>query len=307
MTPQILNLLAHIAADPVCASDTIFDNLSRLLAAPAPANSCQLPGTVGEVIGAIATELHLPCAPLGSTGNLAIEIGDPAAPLDLLVTAHMDRPCYRVLNLDEATLYPLCAIRVPHNNYECEGIGARYVDDRVIISARGKLRFVEEGGDYRISFRVESGDLRWGDTVATYTKPTVSDGLVIGAGLDNGVGVMLALLSAHALRQYAAEAMAGRKIIFVFTDQEEGPPIGLFGQGAARLAHILPPPRLGFVNIDGHNVDESLGHVPGVGASQALVSGSRARLGCAAGLPGAGGITGGRSEPSATGHRPPQL
>ena len=154
------------------------------------------------------------------------------------------------------------------------GIGLRYVDDRVSISARGKLRFVEEGGDYRISFRVESGDLKWGDAVATHTKPTVTDGLVIGTGLDNAVGVMLALLSAHTLRQYAPEAMAGRKIIFVFTDQEEGPPVGLFGQGAARLAHALPPPRLGFVNIDGHNVDESKGHVPGVGASQAVVSGA---------------------------------
>ncbi len=271
---RISQLLTRIAADPACKPDAIFDNLSRLLAAPAPANSCQLPGTVGQVIRAIAAELDLPCAPLGSTGNLAIEIGDPAAPLDLLATAHMDRPCYRVLNLDEATLYPLCAIRVPHNNYQCEGIGLRYLDDRVVISARGKLRFVEEGGDYRISFRAESGDLRWGDTVATHTKATLSDGLVIGAGLDNAVGVMLALLSAHALRQYATEAMAGRKIIFVFTDQEEGPPIGLFGQGAARLAHALPPPRLGFINIDGHNVDESNGHVPGVGASQALVSGS---------------------------------
>ena len=131
LSTQTENLLTHFAADPACTPEAIFDNLSRLLAAPAPANSCLLPGTVGEVIGTIATELDLPCAPLGSTGNLAIEIGDPAAPLDLLVTSHMDRPGYRVLNLDDATLYPLCAIRVPGSGYECEGIGLRYLDDRV--------------------------------------------------------------------------------------------------------------------------------------------------------------------------------
>ena len=64
-----------------------------------------------------------------------------------------------------------------------------------------------------------------------------------------------------------------RKVIFAFTDQEEGPPIGLFGQGASRLAHALGPPRLGFINIDAHNVDKSTGHVLGIGASHAFVSG----------------------------------
>ena len=74
-------------------------------------------------------------------------------------------------------------------------------------------------------------------------------------------------------KNYAADAIAGRKLLFAFTDQEEGPPIGLFGQGAARLAHHIEPPRLGFINIDGHNLDEAAGHVLGVGASHAFVSG----------------------------------
>ena len=68
-------------------------------------------------------------------------------------------------------------------------------------------------------------------------------------------------------------AIADRRVLFAFTDQEEGPPIGLFGQGAARLAYALDSPRLGFINIDGHNVDEAAGHVLGVGASHAFVSG----------------------------------
>ena len=78
------------------------------------------------------------CAPVATTGNLAIEIGDPAAPLDLLVSAHMDRPCFRVRNLDEATLYPLCAIRVPGDSYTCDAIALRYIDGRVYRFRRSR-------------------------------------------------------------------------------------------------------------------------------------------------------------------------
>ena len=269
---RIIQLLAQISADPVATTDAINANLSRLLAAPAPANSCLLPGAVGDVIRDLAAELGLTCAPIGSTGNLGIQLGDPAAPLDLLISAHMDRPCFRVLNLPEATLYPLCAIRVPGADYTCDGIALRYIDDRVRVSARGKLHFVEDGDSHRISFEAASGDLHWGDTVMMRCAPKISDGAIIGTGLDNAIGILLALLSAHAIKQYAA--IAERKLIFAFTDQEEGPPVGLFGQGAARLSHALPPPRLGFINIDGHNVDEKTDHRPGVGASHAFVSGA---------------------------------
>ena len=257
---QLHDLLSQITADPACAPAAIATALTRLLDAPAPNNSCTLPGTVGDVIGAIATELNLPCAPIGSTGNLGITLGDPAAPLDLLVTAHMDRPCFRLLNLPETTLYPLCAIRVPADGYSCPGIALRFTDNRVNIAARGTLQFQPNGADQRITFAAESGRLHWGDTVMMRATPTQRDGFIIGTGLDNAIGVLLALLSANALNQYAPDAISSRKIIFAFTDQEEGPPIGLFGQGAARLAHALPPPRLGFINIDGHNRDDATGH-----------------------------------------------
>ncbi|MCY3977276.1 MAG: M20/M25/M40 family metallo-hydrolase [Chloroflexi bacterium] len=272
-TPQIQNLLSNITADPAASPEAIFARLSRLLDAPAPANSCALPGAVGEVIMALADELGLRCAPFGSTGNLTLELGDPGAPLDLLVTAHMDRPCFRVRRLADGTLYPLCAIRVPGDGYVCEAAALRYIDGRVRVAAVGNMRFEAVGGSYRIRFQAESGALRAGDTVMMRAAPQLRDGLAVGAGLDNAIGVLLALLTAHSLQQYAAEAIADRRILFAFTDQEEGPPIGLFGQGAARLAHSIEQPRLGFINIDGHNVDEEAGHVLGVGASQAFVSG----------------------------------
>ena len=266
---RLEKLLSQISADPASSPDAVFDRLSRLLAAPAPANSCILPGAVGDVIAQIAAELGLSCAPIGSTGNLGIAVGDPEAPLDLLITAHMDRPCFRVLNLAESTLYPLCAIRVPGDGYTCDGIALRYIDGRVRVAATGMLRFDAAPGGYRVSF---SGALRPGDTVMMQAKPQLRDGLISGAGLDNAIGALLALLSAHALKKRAT--IPGRRILFAFTDQEEGPPIGLFGQGAARLAHALEPPRLGFINIDGHNRDDATGHIPGVGASHAFVSGA---------------------------------
>ena len=107
-----------------------------------------------------------------------------------------------------------------------------------------------------------------------HIAPRRDEDRIIGTGLDNAAGVLLGLLSARALSALSEQfAERGKKIIFAFTDQEEGPPIGLFGQGAARLAHALPPPRLGFVNIDGHNVDQATGRLPGIGASHAIVSG----------------------------------
>lgn len=266
-------LLSHISADPAATADAIYARLSRLLAAPAPANSCALHGTVGEVIQTLAGELGLNCTPLGSTGNLGIEIGNPDAPLDLLVTAHMDRPCFRVRDLADGTLYPLCAIRVPGDGYTCDAIALRYIDGRVTVTARGKLRFEAGGSDYRIRFRAESGELHNGDTVMMHCAPTLSDGRVIGTGLDNAIGVLLGLLSAHAIQEYAPDAIAGRRVLFAFTDQEEGPPDGLFGQGASRLAHSIKQPRLGFINIDGHNLDEAAGHTLGACASHGFVSG----------------------------------
>ncbi len=269
---RIDDLFAKISGDALASPDAIFASLSRLLEAPAPANSCLLPGTVGAVIQQMAAELGLPCAPIGSTGNLGIEIGDPAAPLDLLISAHMDRPCFRVRSLGGSTLYPLCAVRVPGDGYVCEGVALRFADGRVTIAATGKLRFDAGEGGYRVSFQRDSGALGAGDTLMIRAKPRLQDGLVRGTGLDNAVGALISLLSARLLLEYS-DIAAGRRVLFAFTDQEEGPPSGLFGQGAARLARVLPPPRLGFINVDGHNRDEASAHLPGVGASHAFVSG----------------------------------
>ena len=184
----------------------------------------------------------------------------------------MDRPCYRVLNLPDATLYPLCAIRVPGDGYECAARALRYVDGRVRVTANGVIRFQSTGNDYRITFRAETGELAWGDIVMAHTTRKSAKAQSSAAALTTPSACYCCWSPAHLLNKHVADTFARRRVIFVFTDQEEGP-IGLFGQGASRLAHVLEPPRLGFVNVDGHNLDEAAGHVMGVGASHAFVSG----------------------------------
>ncbi len=271
------NLITQISEDPVYSADAIHGYLRRLLAAPAPNSGAALPGAVGEIIGDIAAELGLSLSAdprIRATGNLAIEIGAASPAVDLLITAHMDRPSFRVLNLADATLYPLCAIRVPHPQYRCRAIAIRYLAGRVETAAEGELQFGQVQGERQIRFDVESGALSWGDTVLMAAEPRLVNGRVTGTGLDNATGLLLGLLSARALSALSDNLAArGRKVVVAFTDQEEGPPDGLFGQGASRLAQALPPPRLGFINIDAHNVDEATGHMPGIGASHAFVSG----------------------------------
>ena len=272
MNAKLLAALDSQAVD----DDALYGSLARLLAAHAPANGCCLPGAVGEVIAALAAEWGLTLADdprLRSSGSLAIEIGGGQG-VDLVIAAHADRPSFRVLSAAESTLYPLCAIRIPHDDYRCAAKALRFQDGQLRVTARGTMQIKARAAGHHIRFHSASGSLNWGDTVMMDANPRRRGGQVIGTGLDNAAGVLTALLAARALLALHAElAERGRKILFVFTDQEEGPPSGLFGQGAARLTHSLPPPRLGFINVDAHNADPSRGHLPGIGASHAFVSG----------------------------------
>ena len=264
-------LLTSIDRDPAYASDELHRRLSHLLAAHAPANGCHLPGAVGEVIQTMAHEWGLtPSADprIRSTGNLALEIGADKAEIDLVITAHMDRPSFRARALADGIVYPLCAIRIPHDGYVSPAKAVRFQNGMMAVGAYGSMSIQEMGGGHHIRFQAERGALAWGDTILMDALPQRRGNHIVGAGLDNAVGVLLALLSARALDSFAVRQR--QKILLAFTDQEEGPPIGLFGQGAARLARAIPPPRLGFINIDGHNIDQI---ALGAGASHAFVSG----------------------------------
>jgi putative aminopeptidase FrvX len=112
------------------------------------------------------------------------------------------------------------------------------------------------------------------DTVLIGVTPVRDGDTVVGAGLDNSLGVLTALLTAAALHAIEDTLRAAdRRCLFVFTDQEEGPPEGFFGHGAARLAHTVPPPTIGCIVVDGQNAGPGLDVELGSGAAHGVVSG----------------------------------
>ena len=276
MRDSLKTMLAALDAADSLALDAIDARLSSLLDAPAPNSGAALPGAVGDVIRAIADDFGLTLlddAGVHATGNLALEIGAGDG-CDILVTAHMDRPSFRVLNLAQATLYPLCAIRVPGDAYSCDAIAMRYQNERVAITGRGRLHFTAADKGHDIRYASVTGELKAGDTVQMHAPAERSGARIRGTGLDNAAGVLISLLSAKSLTSlHDAFARQGSKIVFAFTEGEEGPPDGLFGQGASRLIQAIGPPRLGFINVDAHNPDAAARYLPGVGASHAFISG----------------------------------
>lgn len=254
-------------------SATAASNLERLLEAPAPNNGCTLPGAVGEVIHDLAVNWDLPVRT--ARGNILITLGSQAkSQCDLLICSHMDRPSFRVADLDSMLLEPLCAIRVPGTIYRCPAIAVRAQYSRLSIASEGLIRFRGPAADRSIHYVASEGRLEAGDTVLMQ-KPLASEGnLLTAPGLDNASGVLVNLMFARLLHACSDELeRRDLQIICAFTDQEEGPPDGLFGQGAARLSQELEAPRVGFINIDAHTAGKDAGAKLGGGVSHAFVSG----------------------------------
>ena len=175
--------------------------LTRLLAAPAPNSGACLPGAVGEVIGDIAGELGLSLSTdprIRATGNLAVEIGAESVAAD-----HVDHRAHGPAVIPRfESVGSHAGIRSARYGSRIRGIAVAQSLSviqvgRVEIVGEGKLQFGEVDGVQQIRFDVESGSLSWGDTVLMAAEPRLSEGRIIGTGLDNASGVLLGLLSAH--------------------------------------------------------------------------------------------------------------
>ncbi|MBN1201871.1 MAG: hypothetical protein JXJ20_08455 [Anaerolineae bacterium] len=235
-------------------ADALWNLLARLLVAHAPTGGANLLGGIGDDIAIIADGLGLRdrVKPyLGSTGNTGIWLGADKQSLDLVVVAHMDRPSFRVRSLDDGTLYSVCANRFPPGEYRASAKAVRFERGKLVVSAAGMLISNKTGDAESLRFEIKQGKLAWHDTVMMDVNPSRTDDTVIGSGLDNSLGVLTALLTAAALRGIEDVLRRQEKrCLFVFTDQEEGLPDGAFGDGAARLAHLFPPPTFGCVVVD---------------------------------------------------------
>jgi hypothetical protein len=153
--------------------------------------------------------------------------------------------------LADGTLYPLCANRFPAGEYRVAAKAIRFDRGRLVVGAGGMLVSRKQDGSESLHFEAKRGKLAWHDTVLIDVHPARDGQTVVGTGLDNSLGVLTALAAAAALRDIEnVMRERERRCIFVFTDQEEGPPDAYFGQGAARLMHTLPPPTYGCVIVD---------------------------------------------------------
>ncbi len=249
--------------------------LERLLAAPAPSAGAGLPGGVGDVIAEIMNEFGVE-QPVEhnfeDTGNTALWLGIEKDTPDVLVVAHMDRPSFRVRDVENGALYPICANRFPDGAYETGARAVRFEGGGLVTSAWGTLVSVRDADGDTLRFETDEGTLGPDDTILLHVEPTLADKVITGTGLDNALGTLIAILAAVTLDRYDDRLIDAEKAcLFVWTDQEEGPPDGFFGHGASRLTYAVPPPRVGVINIDGHNDNENSRR--GNGVSYAFVSG----------------------------------
>lgn len=267
--------LLHNLGQPAWPEAWLWWALSRLLRAHAPSGGAGLRGAIGPLIGQLATELGLSdgwIPRLGATGNAALRLGNDVAWPDLVIAAHMDRPSFRVRDPQRGALYPICANRFPDGAYTAQAKALRYQSDEgLVVAARGKLTSQREPEGDSLIFAAHEGQLAWHDLVTLEAEPRLDEvGIVHGTGLDNGLGVLAALLTAARLR--ALPVWDDFSLLIVFTDQEEGDPQAFFGHGAARLAHALPPPRLGTIILDAHGLMPEGPLMGGQGASHGTIS-----------------------------------
>jgi putative aminopeptidase FrvX len=272
--PELHNALADQPA--VNYLDPLWEMLRRLLLAHAPSGGANLLGGIGDDIAVLADELGLRdrVKPyLGSTGNTAIWLGADKPDADLVVVAHMDRPSFRVRSVDEGTLYAICANRFPPGEYRITAKAVRFDRGRLIVGAEGVLVSHKADGQETLHFEAKHGHLTWQDIVLVAVNPVFDGERVVGTGLDNCLGLLTTLLTAAVLRAVEdALRQQERRCLFVFTDQEEGPPDGFFGHGAARLTYELRPPTYGCVIADAHTAGPGLEPQLGGGISHATAS-----------------------------------
>lgn len=273
--PQLQEKLAALPA--LSNNDVLWRMLERLLVAHAPSGGANLLGGIGDDFVMLAEELGLrkrAIPHLGSTGNAAIWLGEEKEQSDVVIVAHIDRPSFRVRSVDDGTLFPICANRFPTGEYRVPAKAVHFERGRLRVGAEGVLisRKDEDRGE-QIRFETRRGILRWHDTVLIAVHPSLDGDTVTGTGLDNGLGVLTALLTAAVL--HSAESILQerkRRCLFVFTDQEEGPPDGFFGHGAARLTYTVPPPTYGCLVVDAQNAGPALQPQLGQGVSYGAAS-----------------------------------
>jgi putative aminopeptidase FrvX len=181
-----------------------------------------------------------------------------------------------VQSREDGKLFPICANRFPDGEYRVPAKAVRFENGRLVVGAAGMLVSQKTAADATLHFEARQGALEWHDTVLMDVHPALdAQGVVVGTGLDNSLGVLTVLLTALATVYSFVDPMLediNRRCLFVFVDQEEGPPDGFFGHGAARLTYAVPPPTLGCVVVDAQTAGPGLVPQVGRGVSHSAAS-----------------------------------
>lgn len=236
----------------------LWEALRQLLLAHAPSGAVSLPGAILDDVIALVNEAGLAekfTPAIGSTGNSGLWFGAEKAAPDIVIATHLDRPAFRVRSAAEGILYPMCAIRVPAGGYRTGARALRFADGKLMVSARGSIVFEKRDGQDTITFQAEQGSLDWYDTVTMDVVPVLENGIVTATGLDNCLGVLTVLAAGmifHAVEDVLKAQ--NKRLLLVFTDQEEGIPEAYFGHGAARLTFAVPQPTYGCIIADAQTV-----------------------------------------------------
>ncbi len=254
-------------------SNRLWQDLRRLLMAHAPSGGSWLQGAIIDDIQDIASSLGLAdrfIRHIGATGNTGIWLGADKPVSDVIVVSHMDRPSFKLK--DDGSLYAICANRFPDGTYTVPAKAMRFEDGRMVVSGTGTLISERAGGKESLRLEVSSGKVAWYDTVTMDVEPTLTDGVIKGTGLDNCLGVLAVLGAAAALKGAEPDLIIkDRRVLFVFSDLEEGIPEAYFGHGAARLTYAVPPPTYGCLVADAHTAAAD-GPALGKGVSHGSIS-----------------------------------
>jgi hypothetical protein len=271
-------LTAALQSDAAHTLDREWQHLTRLLNALAPSGGCLLPGAIGGVVAALADELGLKdnfIPEIGSSGNPGIRIGAAIHEVDVVITAHIDRPSFRVRDVspEGGELYPICADRFPEGEYRAQALAMRWEPgEGLIVGARGTFVAQKGANGDHYRFINHEGQLAYYDVVTLAATPQLVDGVMTATGLDNCLGTLSALYAARILKSAeGALTAAGHRIVIAFTDLEEGVPTAFFGHGAARLMSALPQPRVGAIVCDAQSVNAGINEM-GLGASHGTAS-----------------------------------
>ena len=259
------------------------EDLGQILASPAPSGSCLLRGGAGR---AVLNLLEQRCgglirSNLANSDGIGVFFGEVRDQVDILLVAHMDRPGYYATAESDSAglvrLIPCCAHRFRNTSDNCAASAVRFNGDtaRLVQVASGRL--VIEPNHSAPQFRVETGEIRPGDSVLL-DEPLRFDGDRLSAsGLDDGVGVLVSLALSIALSSLQEELLQARTSILVyFSVREEWTPSAFFGIGASRLGFAIPAPQLGAIVLDTHSAEEDSPIRLGSGVSYGFVSGNGA-------------------------------